>query len=131
MSRDLSLRHDLLDRQIVDADEVPIGRVVDVEIASGISREAPSVSALLTGSQALGQRLGGNLGRWMEGSSQRLRPRDDGPGPTRLGVEEIAEIGLAVRLRKPLAQLRELAPLEHWLDEHLIGRLPRARHESD
>ena len=53
---------DLLDRQILDCGGQPVGKVDDVELdvdADG----TPYVAALLVGQQALGDRIGGRLGR--------------------------------------------------------------------
>ncbi|MGX7673835.1 hypothetical protein [Plantactinospora sp. DSM 117369] len=55
---------DLLDRQIVDRDGIPIGKFDDVELTAGAD-DRLCVTALLTGQQALGARFGGVLGRWI------------------------------------------------------------------
>jgi hypothetical protein len=95
---------DLLDRQIVDRDGEPVGKVDDVELdvdADG----TPYVAALLVGQHALGQRIGGRLGSWIAGTARRLSP-DYHRGP----------------LPDPA--------LESWLRDHLIGRIPGASDAS-
>lgn len=112
---------DLLDRQILDRDGQPVGKVDDVELtvdADGV----PHVSALLVGQQALGERIGGRLGRTMAGMARRLR---DDPGPTRIDYSFVAKVGSAVNLRVRKELLTE-PPLEAWLGEHVIGRIPGA-----
>jgi hypothetical protein len=132
VSRELSLRQDLLDAQIVDCEELPVGRVVDLELDLPEERGSAAIVALLTGTEALGQRLGGHLGRWVERGSARLRPPNGPPGPTRLAPRDFEEVGrLALRLRARHADLPHVAPLEHWLDEHFIGRLPRSGDARD
>jgi hypothetical protein len=64
----LLIGFDLLDRQIVDRDGVPVGKVDDVEF----SDDGRSVTALLTGQRALGARFGGRLGRWITDTATRL-----------------------------------------------------------
>lgn len=132
MSRHLSLRHDLLDNQLVDCERVPIGRVVDLDLELGAAAGGapPPIPSILTGSEALGRRLGGRLGHWIERLSARLRPLSSPPGPTRIPVSAIGEIGLELVLRHRLDDLQELAPLEHWLRRNFIGRIPGATRDA-
>ena len=114
---------DLLDRQILDCGGQPVGKVDDVELdvdADG----TPYVAALLVGQQALGDRIGGRLGRWIAGTARRLSPDYD-RGPIRIPYDLVAELTSAVNL----SVRRELLPdppLETWLRDHLIGRIPGA-----
>ncbi|MEV4701839.1 hypothetical protein [Actinoplanes sp. NPDC049316] len=121
------LGFDLLDRQIVDRDGQPVGKVDDVELgydADGV----PRISALLTGQRVLGRRIGGGLGRWIAGVAHRLAGPGD-RGPVRIGIEQVGRIGSAIDLTVSRGDLPE-PPLETWLREHLIGRIPGAGHES-
>jgi sporulation protein YlmC with PRC-barrel domain len=118
---------DLLDRQIVDRDGEPVGKVDDVELTydeAGI----PYVSGLLMGEQALGRRIGGRLGRWMAGVARRLSDSPDRP-PIRIGFDLVAKVGSAVELSVSRELLPD-PPLETWLRDHLIGHIPGARHDS-
>jgi sporulation protein YlmC with PRC-barrel domain len=113
---------DLLDRQILDSDGEPVGKVDDVELDRGPDG-ALRVAALLVGQQALGDRIGGRLGQWIAGPARRLSPEQR--GPIRISFDLVAEINSAVNL----SVRRELLPdppLETWLREHLVGRLPGA-----
>jgi sporulation protein YlmC with PRC-barrel domain len=115
----------LLDRQILDRDGEPVGKVDDIEFAFGADG-TPYVSALLVGQQALGQRIGGWLGRCIEGTARRLAPT---PGPIRIPYDLVVKVHSAV----DLSVRRELLtdpPLEAWLRDHVISRIPGARHES-
>jgi sporulation protein YlmC with PRC-barrel domain len=114
---------DLLDRQILDCDGAPVGKVDDVELDRGADG-ALHVAALLSGQQALGDRIGGRLGRWIAGAARRLSPEYH-RGPIRIPFDLVAEITSAINL----SVRRELLPdppLETWLREHLIGRIPGA-----
>jgi sporulation protein YlmC with PRC-barrel domain len=113
----------LLDRQILDADGEPVGKVDDVELDRGADG-ALYIAALLVGQQALGDRIGGRLGQWIAGTARRLSP-DYQRGPIRIPYDLVAEINSSVNL----SVRRELLPdppLETWLREHLIGRIPGA-----
>jgi sporulation protein YlmC with PRC-barrel domain len=118
---------DLLDRQILDRDGEPVGKVDDVELdvdADG----TPYVAALLVGQHALGQRIGGRLGSWIAGTARRLSP-DYHRGPIRIPYDLVSELNSAVNL----SVHRELLPdpaLESWLRDHLIGRIPGASDAS-
>jgi sporulation protein YlmC with PRC-barrel domain len=122
----LRIDFNLLDRQIVDREGNMIGNVDDVELDS--STGAPRVTALLVGQQALGDRIGGPLGRWMAGAARRMAPRPDAP-PIRIPYDLVARVGSEVTLSVKRELLPE-PPLETWLRDHLITRIPGADHES-
>lgn len=127
MSRPISVRLDLLDKQILDRDGLPFGRVDDLEIS--IADAVPRVAALMVGAQALGERLGGVTGRWMAGVSARLR--ESSPGPGEIDVRLIEKLEPNVELSVRLADLPELAGLERWLAAKLVERLPGAGRASE
>jgi sporulation protein YlmC with PRC-barrel domain len=118
---------DLLDRQILDRDGRPVGKVDDVELTYDADG-APYISALLIGQQALGQRIGGVLGRWIAGTARKLADTPD-KKPIRIGIEQVSSINSAVNLSVRRELLQE-PPLETWLRDHLINRIPGADHES-
>lgn len=129
MNDHFSLRMSLLDKQVADCDRLPIGRVDDVEIDLGDDGEAPCVTALLTGAQALGERLGRRAGRWMAGAAERLRP--SGSGPTRIEADLVDDTDPMITLRVSLDELPDTVGLERWLGQHVIGPIPGARDESE
>src|SRR4051794_27384705 len=117
----------LLDRQIVDRDGQLVGKVDDLELTTG-DDGVPYVTALLVGQQALGRRIGGWLGGWIENAARRLAPVPD-PGPIRIPYDLVADVGSAVTLSVRREVLAD-PPLESWLRDHLIGRIPGAGHAS-
>jgi sporulation protein YlmC with PRC-barrel domain len=119
----LLIAFELLDRQIVDRDGIPVGKVDDVEIDS----ESLRVTALLTGQRALGARFGGTLGKWITSTATRLDI--DRVGPRRIEYGLVAKVGSAVHLSVKRELLTPPA-LEAWLNEHLIGRIPGASDAS-
>lgn len=118
---------ELLDRQIVDPDGLPVGKVDDVALALGPDG-VPYVAALLVGQRALGRRMGGRLGRWVAASAQRLST-DQARHSLRIGYDLVAKVDSAVHL-SVRRDLLPRAPLEQWLGEHLIDRVPGASHAS-
>jgi sporulation protein YlmC with PRC-barrel domain len=114
---------ELLDRQIVDRDGEPVGKVDDVELTYDERGDA-YVTGLLLGQQALGERIGGGLGRWISAVARRMS-EPPGQPPIRIGFDLVERVDSAVRL----SVARELIvepPLEAWLRDHLIGRIPGA-----
>jgi hypothetical protein len=119
----ISARIALLDKQIVDSDQLPIGRVDDAEIELPNDGGPPRVAALLVGAEALGDRLGGATGRVMAATAARLRHGTDGP-PT-IDAALIADLEPMIKLRVRFAALEGVAGLERWLSER-VERAPGA-----
>lgn len=128
MSEHLSVRLTLLDAQITDCDRLPVGRVDDLELRFPESGAPPEIGLVLTGSQALGDRIGGGIGRWMGAISARLRGPSSSAGPTSLNAGLITETRPMVRLGVQADQLEQLGGLERWLAARFVERLPGAGH---
>lgn len=114
----------LLDRQIVDREGNPVGKVDDVELTTDPHTGRMHVTALLSGQRILGDRIGGRLGRWMAASARRLAAADHIP-PLRIDIAVVAEIGSTITL-SIRRELLAAPPLETWLTDHLITRIPGA-----
>jgi hypothetical protein len=128
MSRSISLRIALLDNQVVDANRLPIGRVDDLEIEVAGGR--PRVTAIVTGSEALGSRIGGFLGRWMAAASARLRSAAE-EGPPRIDIAKVEVIEPMIELKVGKDDLPQVAGLERWLAANFVGRLPGSGDASE
>ncbi|WP_435061209.1 hypothetical protein [Amycolatopsis thermoflava] len=120
----LRVEFHLLDRQIVDVDGHPVGKVDDVELA----RDADGtyhVVALLVGQHALGQRIGGLLGKVL----CRLAARLGGgrPEPLRITYDHVKQVSSEVTLSLR-AEVLEVPSLEKWLRDKLIARIPGSGH---
>ncbi|MFF4892436.1 hypothetical protein ACIBOV_30340 [Micromonospora chersina] len=123
----IQLAKQVLDRQIVDVDGRLVGRVDDIAFA--VDEEGyPYVDCLLTGQGALGQRIGGRVGRLLVAVADRFT--DDPPvPPLRVPLDRVDRVDSAVRLRCPAADLPP-SPVESWLRRHLIDRIPGANRAS-
>lgn len=124
--RELHAAFDLLDRQVLDSQDRPVGKVDDLEIARHAG--AAHVVALLLGPQALGTRVGGHVGRWIRGIG---RTTASGSGPIRIPVELVADLGVAVKLKVPAEELPRVGDAEEWLRQRFIRRIPGSEHGSE
>ena len=89
----------------------------------------PYVTAILVGPRALGPRLGGRLGRWVASIAGRLATADQVEVP-RIDFGYVTGIGNSIVVARHPDEL-PVAPLEDWLDRHVISRIPGSRHESE
>ncbi len=119
----------LLDHQVVGPDGELLGNIDDLELV--VSDEAWSVTALLVGPAALGQRLPGKLGRWSVAIWRRLQADPD-PRPCRVPFEQVHDIGSAVTVTRPAADsLAASFGFELWLREYVVSRIPGAKGGGD
>ena len=125
--KNLSVRLDLLDQQIIDSEERPFGRIDDVVLEIG-SDGAPRVVAVLVGAEVLGDRIGGFLGEAMSRISARMRQDAEPPS---IPASSFARWSPRLKLTVPLRELRHVAGLERWLGEKIVSRLPGAGDARD
>lgn len=131
MSHHESLRFTLLDQQLVDAENRPVGRVDDVLIDVPDGGGPPEVTGVLTGAQALGERLGGVTGRLMASVAARLRSGRGSGEPVTIPAHLANLDANLVTLTVPVRELPEAIGLERWLAEHVIEGLPGAGDARD
>src|SRR5690349_21775347 len=118
-ARVLHARLHLLDRQVVrESDDRLLCKVDDLEVRPG---DRPYVTAILSGPLALGPRLGGLPG-WLMTETDRLFRDEERPGPYRIEMSVVTEIGSAVRV----AGRRQDLALERWLTRNVVSRIPGA-----
>ncbi len=113
----IDARLHLLDRQLFDADETPVGIVDDLDIDVPVdadvdaSAPAPRVTGILTGQVLATRILGGRPPRAkLQGIPWRM----------------ITKIGTVVQLSS-VAEDFESLWLEHWLRDHIIRHIPGGR----
>jgi hypothetical protein len=115
----------LLDRQIFDVDEEPVGMVDDLELTAPDDGGPPVLTAILCGPTALGLRIGGRIGRWWSAIGRRLRP-DDEAYPNRIPIHQV---GAVDRTKLTLTVSRDRLDADRmrdWTRDHIIGRIPGA-----
>jgi sporulation protein YlmC with PRC-barrel domain len=123
----IQISRELLDRQLVDLDGRLVGKVDDVEFALDADG-MPYLRTLLSGPGALGQRVGGRLGRMLVLAAERF-VTDRPVAPLRIPYALVDRVDSAVWLR---VRAEELAapPVEEWLRRNLIDRIPGADRAS-
>jgi sporulation protein YlmC with PRC-barrel domain len=126
--RRLDAALNLLDRQIVDCNGRMAGKVSDLELRERDDGRLV-VSALLTGPGALGPRLPGFLGRAVLAAWRRLSSDGD-PPPARIEYSAVRDIGSAVELTVPRAELPN-QELERWALTRIVDKLPGAGHAAE
>jgi sporulation protein YlmC with PRC-barrel domain len=117
---------DLLDRQIIDNAQQPVGKVDDLQFETD-DAGPPRLSALLSGAQALGERMGGMLGRAMAGTARRML-EESRVGSRAVPWSDVAELGYVIELRAGMAKLDLEPALELWLRDNVIGPMPGSGH---
>jgi len=114
----------LLDRQVVDRDGKFVCKVDDLEFERG-ENGALYVAKILVGPRARAQRVGGRIGVWIRSIAERLATE---PMPT-IDIASVIEIGSDVKVAASRDEL-DVDPLEDWVRDHIVSRVPGSRHAS-
>ncbi|MER7893682.1 PRC-barrel domain-containing protein [Micromonospora sp. NPDC094482] len=121
------LGRQLLDRQLVDVDGRLVGKVDDIEFDLD-DDQVPYVRTLLVGPGALGERVGGRLGRLLILAAERF-VTDRPVTALRIPFHLVTRVDSAVWLSARADELPE-SPVEEWLRRHVIDRIPGSGHAS-
>jgi len=122
--RVLDLHLHFLDRQVIDRDGQFVCKVDDLELEEDESGNV-FVSGIVVGPRALGPRVGGRLGRWITAIAERIATE-----PVRvISFSQVADIGEEIKIGATRAQL-DTDPLERWVEQHVISRIPGSGHAS-
>jgi hypothetical protein len=115
---------ELLDRQILDKDQLFAGKVDDLELVFPPDGGPPFVTAILVGPGALSRRLSGRVGSWIESLHVRLHPREQ-PGPARISFGVVKEIGNHIDVSVAKRDL-DINLFEEWVRKTIISKIPGA-----
>ena len=117
----LHLIRDVLDKLLVDRDNVPLGRVDGIVLLIGAEQTQPRVIQIECAMSTLLQRLSTRWIRRAQRITRRLRWR--WRAPMHIDWSKIEQIGreLTVNIREENSQL--LAS-ERWLRDHVIRHIP-------
>ncbi len=105
----LDARQHLLGRQVLDADQVPVGVADDIEFDG--TADPPHVVALLTGNALTARIFGTAL----------PKSRFD-----RLRWDDVAHLGVTIELNVR-ADALDTMWVDRWIRDSIIGRIPGAR----
>jgi sporulation protein YlmC with PRC-barrel domain len=116
----MDISREILDQQLVDRNGINIGKVdsVALELRDGLP---PRVAAVFTGGHLLAHRLHPRIEAWARRLAQVW-----GPGshePVRIPWSQVKKIGVDVKVD---IEALTVMPWEHWIREHVIGRIPGA-----
>jgi hypothetical protein len=116
----MDLIHDVLDKQLKDASDQPIGRVdgIVMQIEPG---EQPRVVRIETGFPTLFARLHPRLGRCVAAFGRRYGLRRG--KVTRIPWSKLDDIGIEVHVKLEGPRTRALA-WEQWLKRHIMSHIP-------
>ena len=117
----LHLIRDVLDKLLVDRDNVPLGRVDGIVLLISAEQAQPRVIQIECGTKALVQRLSTRWARRVYRIIRRLGWR--WKAPVYLDWSKIEETGkeLTLNIRGEDSQLLRS---EHWLRDHIIRHIP-------
>jgi hypothetical protein len=115
----------LLDRQLIDCEQLLAGKVDDLELTVPEGGGPPVVTAILAGPGALAGRLGDRLGRMIEVVAARLRHPGEAPGRISFGL--VKHIDSAVHLSARRGDL-DTDRVESMVRDYLIGYIPGSGH---
>jgi hypothetical protein len=117
---ELAVVRDLLDKQLVDREGEPLGRV-DGIVMSYSGDAPPHITHFELGAQTLARRLPSPFQRVLAWLGHRLSPR--GSQPYRIEVSRIIQLGRTIKI--DIDGTRSAArETERWVRDHIIGRIP-------
>jgi sporulation protein YlmC with PRC-barrel domain len=119
----------LLDRQLVDKAGKLAGKVDDLEFDWTNGANGPYVAMILSGPGALGHRIGGRLGRVMQGIHKRMTGRSDAR-PARISFGVVSKVDNHLDLSVAKGDL-DISELKGWIEEKVIARIPGASHAPE
>ena len=120
---------ELLDRQLIDRRGRLVGKVDDVEFATGDDPGAlPHVSALLAGVGALANHIGGELGPALAAAERRLAHAQR--SPSRVDYALVNDLASAVHLNAERDDL-DTNRAERWTRDVIIDKIPGAHHAAE
>ena len=121
------LVRDLLDNQLVDRDKLNLGKIdgIVIHVAKG---KQPRVTHLESGALILARRLGPRWERFVAFLTRHFGVRKN---PVfRVPWSKVTKTGIDIHLDVDGVKSDAFA-WEHWLDDHLIRRLPFAHDDHE
>jgi hypothetical protein len=117
---DIAVVRDLLDKQLVDREGEPLGRV-DGIVMTWTADAPPRITQFELGARTLAQRLPRPFRGILAWLAHRLTARGD--DPYRIDVSRIIHLGLEIKI--DIDGKRSAArESERWVRDHIIARIP-------
>ena len=117
----MDLARELLDVQLLDPRQRPIGRVDGILLAVRPG-QPPSVAALEVGALTVLRRVHRPLARWVHGVV--LRRLGVSWRPVRFRLEHWGRVGVDIEIKVGEARERRLLRFERWLSTRIVQHLP-------
>jgi sporulation protein YlmC with PRC-barrel domain len=116
----MDIGREILDQQLVDPTGLNIGKVdsVMLELRDGLP---PRISAVLTGGHLFAWRIHPRIESWMRRATRAWGPQRH--EPFRIPWSKVKKIGVDVKVD---IEADSVIPWEHWVRDHIIGRIPGA-----
>jgi sporulation protein YlmC with PRC-barrel domain len=118
----MELGQALLDQQVTDRKGELMGKVDGVIVELSQERP-PRVAALLIGGGTAAERVHPGWARWLLRWRRRWGPRPD--NALEIPWSKVLKIGVDVKVDLEADRTTALA-WEHWVRDHIIGRIPGA-----
>jgi hypothetical protein len=117
---DIAVIRDLLDKQLVDRESEPLGRVDGIVMAYS-ANAPPRITHFELGAQTLARRLPRPFRGALAWLGHRLSPRGD--QPYRIEVGRIIQLGRTIKI--DIDGTRSAArETERWVRDHIVARIP-------
>jgi sporulation protein YlmC with PRC-barrel domain len=112
----------LLDQQVSDRNGEQMGKVdsVIIELRQGMQ---PRLAGLVIGGGTAARRVHRGFARWLVRWRHRWGPKND--QPLEVPWSKVLKIGVDVKVDLDAEQTPAMA-WEHWIRQHIIGRIPGA-----
>jgi hypothetical protein len=126
MRNEFRLVRDLLDCQMVDRQRLNLGKVDGIALHAARGKQ-PRVTHLESGALILARRLGSRWERFVAFMTRRFGVRKH---PVfRVPWNKVTKAGIDIHIDID-AEKSDAFAWEHWLDDHVIGRLPFAHEHT-
>jgi sporulation protein YlmC with PRC-barrel domain len=118
----MHLGRNILDQQVIDRKGELMGKVdgVTIELRRG---KPPRVAHLVIGGGTAASRISPRFADWLLRWRRRWGPRED--GPLVVPWSKVLKIGIDLQVDLDAERTSALA-WEHWVRQHIIGRIPGA-----
>jgi hypothetical protein len=120
-AKQLSLVRDVLDKQLLDRQRNPMGRVDGIILALGSSTTPPRVTQIEVGITTLARRVHPRLAEWCRAIGKKSGLRRG--RPVRIAWAKVESIEKELKLDLT-AEHSELLVRERWLRDHVIRHIP-------